>query len=220
MRATNRHRRTTEKYCNTRSPRIEGRFLAKTMSESLRDQLLKSGLVNKIKAATPSPARAKPRQTGPRQPPSPPGGTPRKNRPAQTQSAAQPDLAHLYALRARQEKQEREAGRRQAEREAREKRERKQKLAQLLAGKALNSADAEVPRHFPHGNKIRRVYCMPAQFAALNRGELAVVQLAGRYLLVGRELALQARAIDEQVLVLLCDPNASSEDDVPPDLMW
>jgi uncharacterized protein YaiL (DUF2058 family) len=189
------------------------------MSESLRDQLLKSGLVKKIKAEAPSSARDKPRQAGQRQPPQ--DGTPQKNKPAQTHSTArQPDLAHLYALRAQQEKQEREAVRRQAERDAKEKRERKQKLAQLLAGKALNSADAEVPRHFPHGNKIRRVYCTPAQFAELNRGDLAVVQLAGRYLLVGRELALQAQAIDEQVLVLLCDPNAPADDDVPPELMW
>ena len=52
------------------------------------------------------------------------------------------------------------------------------------------------------------------------RGDLAVVQLAGRYPLVEREIALQAQAINAQALVLLCDPNAPAEDDVPADLVW
>ncbi|MEP6940111.1 MAG: DUF2058 family protein [Rudaea sp.] len=134
--------------------------------------------------------------------------------------AQEPNLAHAYALRAKQEKDDRECAQRDAERAAQQKRERKQKLADLLGGKGLNASDAETPRHFPHGNKIRRVYCTPAQLVELNRGELAVVQLAGRYLLVTKEVASQAQAIDEQALVLLCDPNAPPEDDVPPDLVW
>jgi uncharacterized protein YaiL (DUF2058 family) len=77
-----------------------------------------------------------------------------------------------------------------------------------------------VPRHFPHGNKIRRVYCTPDQLVKLNAGELAVVQLAGRYLLVDARIALQAKEIQAESLVLLCDPNAPPEDDVPADLVW
>ena len=192
------------------------------MSESLRDQLLKSGLVKKIKAEAPPPVREKPRQAEKRQNrPMSGGPPPRRDSPAQVQNAArEPNLAHLYGLRAKQEKEEREAAQRKAEQDAKEKRERKQKLAQLLADKALNSADAEMPRHFPHGNKIRRIYCTADQLARLNRGELAVVQLAGRYLLVEQAVALQAKAVQEDALVLLCDPNAPPEDDVPADLVW
>lgn len=190
------------------------------MSESLRDQLLKSGLVKKTTAPA-TPARGKPAQ-GTKQPSHAPqrASTHKKPHAPAQNSAREPDLAQLYALRARQEKQERDNAQRQTEQAAKEKRERKQKLAQLLAGKGLNAAEAEMPRHFPHGNKIRRIYCTPAQLAELNRGELAVVQLAGRYLLVAREIAMQAQAIDEQSLVLLCDPNAPAEDDVPSDLVW
>ena len=184
------------------------------MSESLRDQLLKSGLASKLKAEA-KPAK-EPHKNPPRHPPKPPAPQPKKP----TAQAQEPNLAHAYAMRAKQEKQERDAAQREAEQVAKEKRERKQKLAQLLAGRALNSAEAELPRHFPHGNKIRRIYCTPAQLAELNRGDLAVIQLAGRYLLVVRDIALQAQAIDEHTLVLLCDPNAPSEDDVPADLAW
>ena len=188
------------------------------MADSLRDQLLKSGLVQKIKSekikseAKPErPARVQVAKDAPK---------PQRPLPAKTPSQSEVDLARAYALRAQQEKQERERAQREVERLAREKKERKQKLAALLDGKSLNLADADVPRHFPHGNKIRRVYCTTAQLVELNRGELAVVQLAGRYLLVLRDVALQAQAIQPETLVLLCDPDAPPEDDVPADLVW
>src|SRR5262249_3652135 len=118
------------------------------------------------------------------------------------------------------EKEERERTQREAERLAREKKERKQKLAALLDGKSKNLADAELPRHFPHGNKIRRIYCTTEQLAHLNHGDLGVVQLAGRYLLVDRDVALAAQAIQPEALVLLCDPNTPADDDVPTDNVW
>ena len=194
------------------------------MSDSLRDQLLKSGLVQKLKVEAKPVPKPAPRP-GPR-----PGNNagkahsrpaPKPHHPAPPPAGVdEADLARAYALRARQEREERERQQREAERAAREKKERKQKLATLLDGKALNSTEADLPRHFPHGNKIRRVYCTADQLARLNRGELAVVQLSGRYLLVEQAIALQAKAIQEEALVLLCDPNAPSEDDVPADLVW
>lgn len=153
-------------------------------------------------------------------PPSKPAPRAQRTLPPRPAGVDEADLARAYALRARQEREERERQQREAERAAREKKERKQKLATLLEGKALNSIEADLPRHFPHGNKIRRVYCTAEQLARVNRGELAVVQLAGRYLLVEQAIALQAREIQAEALVLLCDPNAPAEDDVPADLVW
>ena len=185
------------------------------MSDSLRDQLLKSGLVKKLKAEA-KPAPKPPRPAARRD-----HGKPAAKPPAPVPAPPhEHDLARAYALRAKQEKEERERAQREVERLAREKKERKQKLVSLLADKALNAADAEVPRHFPHGSKIRRVYVTADQLARLNRGELAVVQLAGRYLLVERDVALQAQAISAEALVLLCDPSTPAEDDVPADIVW
>jgi uncharacterized protein YaiL (DUF2058 family) len=202
------------------------------MSDSLRDQLLKSGLVQKLRSearpATPPKSERRPdggRQGQPKNRGN--GNDGRKPAPSAAPSAApssaelhERDLARAYALRARAEKEERERAQRELERVAREKRERKQQLAALLEGKAVNANDAELPRHFPHGNKIRRIYCTAEQLPRLNRGELAVVQLAGRYLLVERDIALQVQAIQPECVVLLCDPNAPPEDDVPADLVW
>ena len=165
------------------------------MSESLRDQLLKSGLVKKLKSE-PRPAAAK--AAAPVRPRAASGKTTRA-------APGEPDLAQAWAQRARLEREERE---------------RRARLHALLDGKALNAADAEHPRHFPHGGKIRRIYCTAEQLAALNRGELGVVQRDGRYLLVTRDLAEQAGAIAAEALVLLVDPDAPAEDDVPADLTW
>ena len=163
---------------------------------------------------------AAPRPSAGKAPPSKPAKSPRAQRDPSPEQLHERDLARAYALRAKQEKDERERAQREAERLAREKKERRQKVAALLEGKALNAVDADTPRHFPHGNKIRRIYCSAEQLPRLNRGELAVVQLAGRYLLVDREVALAAQMIQPEALVLLCDPDAPVEDDVPADIVW
>jgi uncharacterized protein YaiL (DUF2058 family) len=190
------------------------------MSDSIRDQLLALGL------AKPKP-KAETRETERRRP-GKGGAAPRREQQPRNDGATRShgggakefDLAKAYAIRAQTERDEREQIRREAEARARENKERKLRLQQLLAGKGLNAADADVARHFPHGSKIRRIYVTADQLVALNRGELGVVQLAGRYLLVAREVALAAQAISADALVLLPDPDAPADDDVPPDLVW
>lgn len=187
------------------------------MADSLRDQLLKSGLVQTLKAEA-KPASRPPRPAGGKKRPGtrpPTGGA---SKPARNQEEI--DLARAYGLRDRAEREQRDLEKKQAEQRAREKAERKQKLAALLGGKALNKEDAEIARHFPHGEKIRRVYCTAEQLVQVNAGELAVVQQRGRYLLVTREVGEQVREISAEALILLCDPDAPSDDDVPSDLVW
>ena len=194
------------------------------MSNSLRDQLMKAGFsakpepeprARRPERARPPQAKGRPPQssTRPSQPRSPQPRTARSE-------SSDIDLAKAYALRARTERETREREQREAEQRGRDKKERRQKLAALVNGKALNDAAAEIPRHFPHGNKIRRLYVTAEQLPQLNGGTLAIVQFSGRYLLVSRELALAAQAIDADALVLLCDSPAGDDDGVPADLMW
>ncbi len=182
------------------------------MSDSLRDQLLKAGFAAKSRSEPPArpPQRAR-------------SGKPKPDRARPARPARDPadiDLARAYALRDRNEREAREREKREAEQRARAKKERRQKLAALLQGNALNVADADIPRHFPHLNKIRRIYVTAAQLPRLNGGELAVVIAAGRYVLVTRETGLAARTIDSDALVLLCETQAMDDDGVPADLVW
>jgi uncharacterized protein YaiL (DUF2058 family) len=161
------------------------------MADSLRDQLLKSGIVKQVRE---------------------------EKRPV----ADGIDLARAYAMRAQTEAGERKRAEQEAAEQARLRRERKQKIQQLLAGNTLNKAEADQPRNFEYGGKIRRIYVDAAQLAALNAGELGVVQQGGRYVLVRRDIAEQVGAIDARQLALLADPAAAGvgDDGVPDDLMW
>ncbi|MGE6332704.1 DUF2058 domain-containing protein [Stenotrophomonas sp. NPDC077659] len=162
-------------------------------------------------AGKPGPSRG-PGQQGPRKP----------------RSAEEMDLAKAYAIRAQKEKEERIETERLKQEEARQRREAKAKLEELLKDKGLNDEAADIARHFPYGGKIKRIYVTATQLTALNAGELGVVQLNGRYLLVTAELLAQAEAVFAASVALKVDPNAPAEEDpyadpqyqVPDDLVW
>jgi hypothetical protein len=104
----------------------------------------------------------------------------------------------------------------------------KARLAEFLAGKSLNAADAEHVRHFEYGGKIKRIHVTADQLQALNAGALGVVQLDGRYLLVDAATLARAGEIFAPAVALQVDPHAPPQDDpyadpryqVPDDLVW
>jgi uncharacterized protein YaiL (DUF2058 family) len=178
------------------------------MADSLRDQLLKSGIVKQV-------CEERPRN------PRPPQGKGKPHAPPARRDQGEMDLAKAYAIRAQTEANERKRAEQEAAEQARLKRERKAKIQKLLVGQALNKAEVEHVRHFEYGGKIRRVHVDAEQLAALNEGRLGVVQQNGRYLVVSQAIAEQVRAIDPHQLALLVDPHAAGADDgVPDDLMW
>lgn len=192
------------------------------MSDSLRDQLLGLGF-----KPAPKPARQEKagKPTQPRPKPKP-GGVAKQGQ--GRAKSAEMDLAKAYAIRAQKEKDERLAAERAKQEEARRRREAKARLAELVSGKALNAAEADIARHFPYGGKIKRVYVTAEQLKQVNAGELGVVQIDGRYLLVTAELLAQAEAVFPQAVALKVDPDAPAEEDpygdpryqVPDDLVW
>lgn len=208
------------------------------MSDSLRDQLLGLG----FEPAKPAPrkhpgergggktqvrggkaARRADRPTAPRRGEP---GAPRRDKPAPGRSEI--DLGKAYALRAQREKQERIEAERVRQEEARQRREARMRLAALLEGRALNDAAADITRHFEYGGKIKRIHVTADQLRALNAGELGVVQLDGRYLLVDAATLDEAGAVFAPAVALRVDPDAPAADDpyadpryqVPDDLVW
>ena len=214
------------------------------MSDSLRDQLL--GLGFKPAPKPERPAQDKPRGAHQGKPQQRPAGKHGDGRPAHARqgdkprpghkpgtkpaqrSRAEMDLAKAYALRAQREKDERIAAEAAKQEEARKRREARAKLGELVKDKTLNVADADIARHFPYGGKIKRIYVTGEQLKALNAGELGVLQLDGRYVLVSAELITRAEEIFPAAIALKVDPNAPAEEDpyadpkyqVPDDLVW
>ena len=154
----------------------------------------------------------------------PPPGKPAARQGAKRPHARPPrediDLAKAYAIRAQKEKDERIEAERQKQEAARLRREAQARLAQLVEGKALNDPAAEIARHFEYGGKIKRVHVNEAQLKALNAGELGVVQVNGRYVLLDAALLAQAEAIFPQAVALKGDPDAPPVADIPDDLVW
>lgn len=195
-------------------------FPFRRMGNSLRDALRQSGILATVKS-TPDDATARPSRR-------PEGGSgprhgnklrdPKKNerqsppkRSQEKRSQEEIDLAKAYALRAQAEQREK-ADKLKREREvAEQRRQQREQLTRLLDGKILNQENAEHPRHFEYGGKIRRVYVTEEQLERLNAGELAVVQSRGRYLLVERTIAEQVALIDERSVALLVDPESDQE---------
>ena len=197
------------------------------MSNSLKDQLLGLG----FSAPKPEPRRKPDPGNGPPHARKGGGGKPHrdKSKPQRKpQSREEIDLAKAYAIRAQREKDERIEAERLKQEEARKRREAKAKLAGFLKDKALNAAEAEHVRHFEYGGKIKRIHVTAEQLKALNAGELGVVQMDGRYLLVSAGVLEESAAIFPQAVALKIDPNAPVADDpysdpqyqVPDDLVW
>ena len=213
------------------------------MSDSLRDQLLGLGFKGAPRLQVRDNPQARERPSSRGQPPSPRpdnGRTvqPPRRLPLPSRSNARPaqpprtqediDLARAYAIRAQREKSERIEAERLKQEEARKRREAKARLTELLKDRSLNDPAADIARHFPYGDKIKRVHVTAEQLIALNAGQLGVVQLDGRYLLVDAATLSQAEAIFAPAVALRIDPNAAAADDpyvdpsyqVPDDMIW
>ena len=216
------------------------------MTDSLRDQLLGLGF-----KPAPKPERKPERKPEQRQDRRPDAqrrgnvpatkvakGNERNAKPGQRPSHApqgkparsreEMDLAKAYAIRAQKEKDERIEAERLKQEEARLRREAKAKVDELLKGKSLNDAAADIARHFPYGGKIKRIHVNAEQLKALNAGELGVVQQNGRYVLVASAVLTEAEALFPACVALKVDPDAPAADDpyadpqyqVPDDLVW
>ena len=199
------------------------------MTSSLRDALRQSGALDQFKPVEgrDGPAdrqRRNPASRGedrrgakPKNPANARPGHPPGKRPAdRSRTGEEIDLAKAYALRAQSEQRERER-KEAAEREIAERRRaQREQVVAMLEGKTLNRDDADTPRHFEYGGKIRRVYVDENQLAQVNDGRLGVIQLRGRYLLVDRALAESIRGIDVNAVALLVDPDEiAGADDQP-----
>lgn len=207
---------------------------------SLQDALLKTGLANEEQARkkrspstkgkpsgknAPRNARGKPNTGKPNRGARPGGSGPAGER-SRGKSTGKPqsDLERAYAARKRAEKAEKEREKQARVADQEERRKRNLKLDGLVEGKALNVEDAELPRYFEHIGRIRRVLCTPEQREQINNGELGVVSLRGRYIIVVPEVLAAYQEIAPDLVPDLTgkEPEAPENDypPVPDDLTW
>lgn len=175
------------------------------MSESLRDQLLKLGLVTEKQARQANQPQRRPSRHQPAPPPA-----------EATRAAKQAEVAKL----ARDQELNRQ---RQAQAEAKA---RIALIRQWIEQNRVPKPDSDERFNFVHGGKVRRIPINPELRERLNRGEIAIVRCEGRFDFVPAATAARIRERDERAVINLAADSAPAADDpyrdyvVPDDLMW
>ena len=190
------------------------------MAHSLRDQLLKAGLVteqqvekaNQPKPTTPRQPHVKkqPPRRDNRPPPAAPPRESRENKAPRPAPKEKSDLAQFYEIRAKTEREERQ----QAEQRQREIAERRKKtreqIAALINDNLQNVDDADIRYNFVVGDNIKYLYVTEAQQQDLADGKLALTYLGGKRCIIPADTAQQILALDPDKLIVINAPEAET----------
>jgi hypothetical protein len=188
------------------------------MSNSLLDQLKKSGLVNDKKA----------RQVKQEQ---------YQNQKQQKGKKAPPtvDEAKQLAQQALTEKLERDRLLNQQRKEESERKAIAAQIRQLIETNRITNRDGEIAYNFTDGSAIKRIHVNASVHQELSSGQLAIVKLDGRYELVPNAAAEKVRERDASYIIThasyiithasVAEATAPEDDPyavykVPDDLMW
>ncbi len=181
------------------------------MSLSLREQLLKAGLVTEQQAQRAERDQKRQQFTAPR------------GRKAQ----AAPSLQELSARRAAAEKAEKDAELNRRKQEKADRRAKFAEIRQLVEQHQVPRVETEDYYNFLDGVRVRRIAVTPQLRERLVRGDLGIVRNDGRYAFVPSGIAEQIRSRVERALIHLNKPDAAPDPDdpykdhvIPDDLIW
>ena len=180
------------------------------MSISLRDQLLKAGLVNQKQAKQVSKEKQK------------------QQRLAHKGQIELDDSQQRAAQEAQAEKVKRDQELNRQQQEKVEAKARVAQIKQLIEATRLPKLTTEDYYNFVDDKKVKRLSVNPLMRNKLSNGSLAIVHHAGGYEVIPREAALKIQERDPQHIVQLNvkteevavedDPYAAYQ--IPDDLMW
>ena len=188
------------------------------MSKSLQDQLLELGLGREHKSGDrAAPGRKKPARR-------PPAGPPvRRSMPSGPKQVTdrEPSLEDAFRLRDEQTRKEAAEQRERKRLEDRRRRELNRMIRTVVEPHRLNSAEAELVRHFLYKGRIRKVNVTADQLLALNSGEIGLVYLSGSYHLLPNDVVAKVAELSaEHVPDLAGSADEDPEFPVPDDLTW
>ncbi|WP_422909708.1 DUF2058 domain-containing protein [Pseudomonas sp. MAC6] len=179
------------------------------MALSLRDQLLKAGLVNEKQA----------KQAGKQQQ--------KQQRLVNKGQAEKDESQKLAAQQAMAEKAARDQELNRQQQEKAEQKARAAQIKQLIEVSRLPKLTTEDYYNFVDDKKVKRLSVNSLMRNKLSSGSLAIVRHGGGYEVIPREAALKIQERDAQRVVLLNTPTEAPDADdpyaayqVPDDLMW
>jgi uncharacterized protein len=179
------------------------------MALSLRDQLLKAGLVNEKQA----------KQAGKQQQ--------KQQRLVHKGQVEKDESQKLAAQQAMAEKAARDQELNRQQQEKIEQKARAAQIKQLIEASRLPKLSTEDYYNFVDDKKVKRLSVNSLMRNKLSSGSLAIVRHCGGYEVIPREAALKIQERDPQRVVLLNAPTEAPDADdpyaayqVPDDLMW
>ncbi|MBA1262006.1 DUF2058 domain-containing protein [Stutzerimonas sp. NM35] len=179
------------------------------MSLSLRDQLLKAGLVNEKQV----------KQAGKQQK--------KQQRLVHKGQAEKDDSQREAALKAQAEKQARDQELNRQQQQKAEQKARTAQIKQLIETSRLPKLTTEDYYNFVDDKKVKRLSVNKLMRDKLSSGSLAIVRHGGGYEVIPREAALKIQERDPRRIVQLnVQTEAPDADDpyaayqIPDDLMW
>jgi uncharacterized protein YaiL (DUF2058 family) len=179
------------------------------MALSLRDQLLKAGLVNEKQAKQAGKEKQK------------------KQRLEHKGHIEKDESQKLAAQQAMAEKAARDQELNRQQQEKVEKKARAAQIKQLIEVSRLPKLTTEDYYNFVDDKKVKRLSVNTLVRNKLSSGSLAIVRHGGGYEVIPREAALKIQERDAQRIVLLNTPTEAPDADdpyaayqVPDDLMW
>jgi len=180
------------------------------MSNSLFDQLKKSGLVNDKKArqVKQEQYQSQKQQKGKKAPPT-------------------ADEAKQLAQQALTEKFERDRLLNQQRKKEAEHKAITAQIKQLIESNRITNRDGEIAYNFTDGSVIKRIHVNANVHKELSSGHLTIVKLNGRYELVPSAVADKIKQRDASYIIACASTEATAAKDdpyaaykVPDDLMW
>jgi uncharacterized protein YaiL (DUF2058 family) len=173
---------------------------------SLRDQLLKAGLVTKeqVKKSKEKPKRYKAnkkthkphrKQTG-------------NNKPEREPS----DLEKFYRQRSNAENKERQLAKKAKKEAAQLKKKNNIKISRLVNDNKLDVENATERYNFIVGNKVKYTYVSTKQLEQLAEGKLALIFQKGKCRVISNETAQKVKEIDSNRLIIQQRPEQENKD--------
>lgn len=179
------------------------------MSLSLRDQLMKAGLVSEKQAKQAGKQKQK------------------QQRLEKKGQVEVDDAIKQAALQAQAEKAARDQALNEQQKEKAEQKARAAQIKQLIETSRLPKLQSDDYYNFVDEKKIKRIAVNAMLRDKLSRGSLAIVRHGGGYEMIPREAALRIQERDPRRVILLNTPTEAPDADdpyaayqVPDDLMW
>ena len=178
---------------------------------SIRDQLLKAGLVTEEQVKQ---AETKPKVNRKNKPATPHSKQGKNTKPRNAKPQSKPreltDLERFYKERDTTDKAEKAEQEKQRKEATRIRKEKRAKIGLLIKSNIMNDEAAEHRYNFVVGSSVKYLFVTEAQQEQLAKGELAIVFLGEKRCLIPAEIGKEIKVIEQSRLVIFCEPESDT----------